>query len=332
VPEKVDLNWLISKADAAQGRRDHAEAVRHLARAAAISPVDRALQLRLASTAVTARDYMPAAKAAVAANELLSGASAPLVELRLAYRCRGSRARAEWIDDSGDVSRMPVDACIETLEQQQCEPCDCGGAGEPPEQDSCETDDACGDGRACVGSVCVNRCSNGVTCQAGEECEAGRCVAPEVPKSDLELYQDAESARLDKLNQIDRTFPEGSWLRIKVTGPSRASPTMKRVIVFQYHLEKTGAADGDEPTCESAEAKVTAIDTVPIPAPGQDVTLWVHVPAYEDATYGVDFGTTVEQVAGQIESMHSSCGAQDPQHSIRVQSGASQCGSSCSCT
>ncbi|HZN95631.1 MAG TPA: serine/threonine-protein kinase, partial [Myxococcales bacterium] len=138
VKEKVDQEWTLAKAADAEKQGDAVEAERQLARAAAIDPVNHPFQLRLAKAAVAVRDYQVAAGAAVAASELSRGAAEPLVEMKLAYRCRGDRNRAEWIDDSASVKNMPEDACIESLAQEECEPCDCGTRRSPEEEDPLE--------------------------------------------------------------------------------------------------------------------------------------------------------------------------------------------------
>ena len=126
--EMVNKGWTLAKAAEAEKRSEGAELERQLARASAIDPVDRPLQLRLAKAAVAMRDYPVAAGAAVAANELAAGAAEPLVELKLAYRCRGDRNRAEWVNDSTSVEHMPEDACIGSMEPAECAPCDCSSA------------------------------------------------------------------------------------------------------------------------------------------------------------------------------------------------------------
>jgi hypothetical protein len=326
--EKVEKEWTLSKAQAAQDRGDATEAVRQLARAAALTPVDRELQLRLAKAAVATRDYTLAAKAAVAAHELSKGLGEPLVEMRLAYVCRGNRARAEWIDDSADVSRMPVDACIESLTQQQCEPCDCGDSEEP--------EPSMGSAGECRSDVeLIATCTEGQRCVDQGTANA-HCVDVERPPSEMDQYREAEANRVARREEIDQAFPAGSWLRVKVTGPALASLETSRVIVYTFNAEESRTPDEiddgeDSSQCQSVSVSVDALETVPTPGPGQEVTFWVQVPSYEDTTYGVAFGRSAREVAARLESEYASCGAGEPARTVHRSTSARDCGG-CHCT
>jgi hypothetical protein len=278
VHEKVDKAWTLVKADEASDRKDLPEAERHLARALAIDPVDRRLQIRLAKVAVEARDYPVAANAAVAAVDLLRGAGRPLVGIQLAYRCRGNRNRAEWTDDSKSVKNMSEDACVESLEEATCAPCDCS------EEDRAE----------------------------GEY-------------DPLEEWRAEDQKRQDRLNEINGAFPEGAWLRVKVTGPARATPEEHIII---YSVLPDIKVDGE---CHSATPVVDAVDAGPVPPPGKDVTIWVRVGSYAGPVHGVAFGKSVQSVTQELEGTYDSCLEDRLLDSIRVSDQGPAC-DECSCT
>jgi protein kinase-like protein len=283
VSEKVDKAWTLAKADDAANHKDGPEAERQLARASALDPVDRPLELRLAHVAVEARDYPVAANAAVAAVELASGAAEPLVEIKLAYRCRGERSRAEWTDDSTSVKNMSDDACVESLTEPTCEPCDCH-AVEPDEE-----------------------------------------LAANDRDDPVETWRKEDQERLDRLAAIDGAFPSGSWLRVKVTGPARATPD-NHIIIYDMRLD---ALTNDE--CLSERPNVAAVDAGPVPPAGKDVTIWVRVGSYAGPVYGVAFGRSVESVTEKLERDTPACGPANPKHSINVSSDGPAC-DDCSCT
>lgn len=289
VHDKLDKEWTVAKVDVAQKANDREEMVRQLARAAAIDPVDRPLQLQLAKVAVATRDYPIAARAAVAATELARGASEPLVELKLAYRCRGQRARAEWIADTIDPSHAPEDACIETLTPAECPPCDCGSADTEAASDDQNVPD---------------------------------------PWQGYRQNEDKRASRLDSLNAA---FPEGAWLRVRITGPSRPSPDAPRVIVYSLALD---VEKNEEQVCQQVTPTVKAIDTVPVPAAGQDVTLWIQVPSYEGTFYGVSFAKRAGEVEAQLESSYTGCDSHwqaEPERSVHVEPSENRC-EECQCT
>jgi hypothetical protein len=274
VREKVDKDWTLSKVQEAQKNNDREEVVRQLARAVAVDPLDRGVQLQLAEAAVATRDYFIAAKAAVAATELALGVPKPLVELRLAYRCRGERARAEWITDTAGVKGAPDDACIENLTPRWCPPCDCSAGGSEESEDEATPDP-------------------------------------------WESAREAEAERERRLRELDAAFPEGAWLRVRIVGPSRPSPEASRVIVF--------GATGDG--CTNGEA----IDTVPVPAPGQDVTIWVQVPSYYDKIYGVTLGKRAADLTAGMSSSDSYCESGWYQRTAAIISTAKDACDACNC-
>ncbi|HEY8208006.1 MAG TPA: serine/threonine-protein kinase [Myxococcaceae bacterium] len=329
VRETVDKDWTLTKAAEAERRNDGAELERQLARAAAIVP-DRDLELRLAKAAVAVRDYPVAASAAVTANVLATGANEPLVELKLAYRCRGDRNRAEWIDDSASVERMPDDACIESLEQGECEPCEC----------SYEDFEARGmDIQKCVNEGPEARGVSEEELPSTCEREYDEAHTQAAQTSPFGVWQEQESARTNKLHAIDLAFPEQSWLRVKVRGPARASPDKARIVVYGYSVEEQPdpecmereEGNADDCECESATAAVSAIDAGPMPPPGKEVSFWVEVPGYA-GPYGVVFGKSLASVASALEKKLSACGAPAPGRTIAGGSTeATGCGE-CQCT
>jgi len=265
VREKVDKAWTLAKADDAMSRKELPEAERHLARASAVDPVDRSLQLRLAKAGVEARDYPVAASAAVAAVELAGGAAEPLVEIRLAYRCRGDRSRAEWTDDSADPEHVQDDACVESLTPARCEPCECRGEGDEGES------------------------------------------------SVVEEWRKEEEERRGRQDMIDRDFPDGAWLRVKVTGPARATP-QSHIVIYAVHLDSAQ----DDGQCLSEDPQVDAVDAGPVPPAGKDVTIWVNVGQYAGPVYGVAFGKSVQSVTGMVERETPACGPAHLPHSIGI--------------
>jgi len=287
VHDQVDKAWTLARADEAWSRKEVPEAERQLARATALDPVDRPLELRLAKVAIEARDYPVAASAAVAAAELAAGAAEPLAELKLAYRCRGERSRAEWMDDSTTVKNMPADACIESLQEEACQPCDCSSADDDPEAS-----------------------------------EDSRDKGPDP----VDEWRAQESRRQQQQADIDASFPSGSWLRVKVTGPARATPEGRIVV---YELDSGERNDNGE--CSAEQVTVTAVDAGPVPPQGKDVTIWVRVPSFAGPAYGVAFGKSAESVTEGLERKYAACGNVAPPHSVNVSAAGPMC-DLCSCT
>jgi serine/threonine protein kinase len=311
VREKVDKDWTVARAQEAHSVGDSAEHVRLLSRAMQIDPVDRDNLLSLASAAVETRDYLLAAGAAVASQALLESVPEPLVEMKLAYRCRGDRNRAEWIDDQGSGDYFPENACVGSLTPKTCGPCGCLGSRYAEESET---------NLKLVCMVEERRKKVWPSHEAMHE-HCRHQVEEQFEKLSSELddrceeSDSAERKRTDMLEKIDKAFPAGPWMRVKVQGPERLSPERNRIVVYAFSVDEhdvvseESTPEGREQWVCQADVVLEAIDAGAVPPPGKEVTLWVRAPAYEGSAYGVAFSKSAAAVADELKQGHSSCGS-----------------------
>jgi hypothetical protein len=72
-----------------------------------------------------------------------------------------------------------------------------------------------------------------------------------------------------------------------------------RVMVYSFALAPTMDDEGE---CTSVESEIHAIETVPVPEPGEEVTFWVRVPAFQGVAYGVLLGDRAGTVEEQLKA------------------------------
>jgi hypothetical protein len=162
---------------------------------------------------------------------------------------------------------------------------------------------------ACVESLAPTECE---PCECPSEGQEGESSA-------LEAWRKGDEERRNRRNVIDRDFPDGAWLRVKVTGPARATPE-NHVVIYVARLD--AEADGQ---CLSESPRVDAVDAGPVPPAGKDVTIWVNVGEYAGPVYGVAFGKSVQSVTGMVERETPACGPVHLPHSIGISDEAPAC-------